>query len=206
MTLYTLKPAFQNRLRPLAGRLFRSGITANQVTVAAAIGSILVAALVSTVGPRGFLILPVWLFARMALNALDGMLAREFGQKSSLGAYLNEIGDVVSDAALTLPFALVPAFGALPVFAVVFLALLSEYAGILGPMTGASRRYDGPLGKSDRALLFGALGTWIGLGLPTPSWMAGLMWIVAAALVLTAVNRIRAGLAEAKAPSDLPEP
>ena len=36
----------------------------------------------------------------MAFNAIDGMLAREFGQKSRLGAYLNELTDVVSDAAL----------------------------------------------------------------------------------------------------------
>ena len=46
----------------------------------------------------------------MALNAIDGMLAREFGQKSALGGYLNEIGDVVSDAALYAPFALVAPF------------------------------------------------------------------------------------------------
>ena len=49
----------------------------------------------------------------MALNAIDGMLAREYGQKSRLGAYLNELGDVVSDAALYAPFALLAAFGAL---------------------------------------------------------------------------------------------
>ena len=27
-----------------------------------------------------FLLVPVWFFVRMAFNALDGMLAREFGQ------------------------------------------------------------------------------------------------------------------------------
>ena len=46
----------------------------------------------------------------MAFNAIDGMLAREFGQKSRLGAYLNELTDVVSDAALYLPFAWLPPF------------------------------------------------------------------------------------------------
>jgi len=43
------------------------------------------------------------------------------------------------------------------------MATLSELAGILGPAVGASRRYDGPLGKSDRALVFGALGLWVAL-------------------------------------------
>ena len=52
------------------------------------------------------LLLPLVLFLRMALNAIDGMMAREFGQKSRLGAVLNELGDVLSDACLYLPFAL----------------------------------------------------------------------------------------------------
>jgi CDP-diacylglycerol--glycerol-3-phosphate 3-phosphatidyltransferase len=39
----------------------------------------------------------------MALNAIDGMLAKEFALKSRLGAMLNELGDVFSDAALYLP-------------------------------------------------------------------------------------------------------
>ncbi len=45
----------------------------------------------------------------MAFNAIDGMLAREHNQQSKLGAFLNELTDVVSDAALYLPFALVRA-------------------------------------------------------------------------------------------------
>jgi len=51
----------------------------------------------------------------MALNAIDGMLAREFGQKSRLGACLNELCDVVSDATLYLPFAFVAPFHPLSV-------------------------------------------------------------------------------------------
>ena len=37
------------------------------------------------------LLLPVTLFLRMALNAIDGMLAREHGMKSAAGAVLNEL-------------------------------------------------------------------------------------------------------------------
>ena len=58
------------------------------------------------------LILPAVLFLRMALNAMDGMLAREHGQKTSLGALLNELGDVIADAGLYLPLAVVPGFDA----------------------------------------------------------------------------------------------
>jgi CDP-diacylglycerol--glycerol-3-phosphate 3-phosphatidyltransferase len=147
--------------------------------------------------PVLFLALPVWLFLRMALNAIDGMLAREHGQKSALGAYLNELGDVVSDAALILPFALVAPFSAAWVVAVAFLAALTEFAGALGLMVGASRRYDGPMGKSDRAVLLGGLGLWLGLAGALPVWTAWLMPALALLLVLTIANRIRSGLAEA---------
>jgi CDP-diacylglycerol--glycerol-3-phosphate 3-phosphatidyltransferase len=138
----------------------------------------------------------------MALNAIDGMLAREFRQQSRLGAYLNELGDVVSDAALYAPFALVPPFGAAATGIVVVLAVLTEFVGVLGPAVGASRRYDGPLGKSDRALLAGALGLWIGIGGALPSWLAGLMPLVGVLLVVTIANRMRTGLAEAAGRAD----
>jgi CDP-diacylglycerol--glycerol-3-phosphate 3-phosphatidyltransferase len=199
VTLYTLKPRFQAMLRPLVGRLASVGVTANQVTIAAAAGSVAIGLFVAIDADTNavFLLLPVWLALRMALNAIDGMLAREFDQKSRLGAYLNEIGDVVSDAALYAPFAFVLPFGALATGIVVVLAILTEFAGVLGPTVGASRRYDGPLGKSDRALLLGALGLWIGIGGARPDFLAWLMPAIALLLMLTVINRIRAGLREA---------
>ncbi|TIU29100.1 MAG: CDP-alcohol phosphatidyltransferase family protein, partial [Mesorhizobium sp.] len=104
-TLYALKPAFQDRLRPLVGRLAAMGVTANKITILAALLSVAagtaIAALPAWRAP--LFLIPVVLFARMALNAIDGMLAREHGQASTLGMYLNEICDVVSDLALILP-------------------------------------------------------------------------------------------------------
>lgn len=199
MTLYELKPRFQALLRPLCGRMAAAGITANQVTLAAAGGSIVVGALAIALSDIRwiYLLLPAWLFVRMALNAIDGMLAREFGQKSSLGAYLNELCDVVSDAALYAPIALVAPFDMAGIGAVIFLAALTEFAGVLGPSIGAARRYDGPVGKSDRALVFGALGFWIGLGGPMPAWLGWLVPVLIVLLALTVVNRVRGGLREA---------
>jgi CDP-diacylglycerol--glycerol-3-phosphate 3-phosphatidyltransferase len=198
MSLYALKPRFQALLRPMVGWLAANGVTANAVTVTAAAGSVAIAALAMwKVDHRPvFLLIPLWLFVRMALNAIDGMLAREFGQKSRLGAYLNEIGDVVSDAALYAPFALVAPFGPLDVAAVVLLSMLSEFAGVLGPTVAATRRYDGPLGKSDRAFVFGALGCWIGAGGALPAWLFWLMPALCVLLIITTINRVRAGLAE----------
>ena len=195
MSLYALKPRFQALLRPAVGQLASLGVTANQVTVAAALGSVLLGWLLAAAGGPSalFLLVPGWLLLRMALNAVDGMLAREHGQKSKLGGYLNELGDVVSDAALYAPFALVPPFGAGWVGAVVVLSVVSEFAGVLGP----ERRYDGPLGKSDRALVFGALGLWVGLAGALPAFTVWLMPLLVLLLLLTTANRVRAGLAEA---------
>ena len=198
-SVYDLKPRFQALLRPGVGALARAGATANQVTAAAALLSLAAGATIALLPDRRWplLLLPLVLLLRMALNAVDGMLAREFGQKSHLGALLNELGDVVSDAALYLPLALVPGIPPAPVVALVVLAGLSELAGVLGPTIGASRRYDGPAGKSDRALVLGAVGLALGLGAPAGRWLAVLLWVLAAGVALTVVNRARAALAEA---------
>jgi CDP-diacylglycerol--glycerol-3-phosphate 3-phosphatidyltransferase len=195
-SVYDLKPKFQNLLRPVVRLLAARGITANQVTLFAASWSVGHGLLIGF-NPDNrlwFLLLPVTLFARMALNAVDGMLAREHNQKSRLGAILNEVSDVVSDAALYLPFALVA--GLSPVAAVlsVVLAGLTEMTGVVAATIGAQRRYDGPMGKSDRAVAFGAFGLLLGLGFQPASWMVLAQWIIAALLVLTMVNRARRAL------------
>jgi CDP-diacylglycerol--glycerol-3-phosphate 3-phosphatidyltransferase len=199
MTIYDLKPRFQALLRPLARTLYGAGVTANQVTLAACLLSVALGTVLCLRPDHTalFLLLPLWLFLRMALNAIDGMLAREFGQKSDLGAFLNELTDVVSDAALYLPFAFLPQFGWLEVAGVIFLAALSEMAGVVAVMVGASRRYDGPLGKSDRAFALGALGLLIAVAPAPQAWQHVVFPVLALLLCATIFNRVRRGLAEA---------
>ena len=201
MSIYGLKPRFQALLRPFVKRAFEAGITANQVTVTACVISVaLGAAMALQPDDTGlFLLVPAWFFLRMAFNAIDGMLAREFGQASKLGAYLNELTDVVSDVALYLPFAFVAGGSAGLVALVAGLSVVSEMAGVLGVMVGASRRYDGPMGKSDRAFVFGLLGLLVGLGVPLAGHWPWIMGAVAALVALTIINRVRAGLTEAAA-------
>lgn len=197
-SIYQLKPRFQNLLRPGVQRLNARGVTANQVTLAAAAVSVLLGALLAWLPQHTWLfaLIPLWMLLRMALNAVDGMLAREFGQQSKLGAYLNELSDVVADSALYLPFALLAGVSPTLVVLVVVLAVISEYAGVLGPMVGASRRYDGPMGKSDRAFCFGVLGAGVASGLLPSSWINGLLAVILLLLLATLVNRVRQGLAE----------
>mgnify|MGYP000845713635 FL=1 len=196
MSIYELKPKFQNLLRPLVKRLYNAGITANQVTLVACVLSILLGALlvkfavVSTL----FFLLPIWMFLRMALNAIDGMLAREFNQKTPLGGYLNEATDVISDTALYLPFAFVAPFDWSVISLVIFLAFMSEFLGVLGQMHGSGRRYDGPMGKSDRAFVFGLIGTIYAVFGQLPAWFGWTLYVVAFLLALTCINRVRMGL------------
>ncbi len=159
MTLYQIKPSFQALLRPLMFWLNRRGVTANHITLCAMVLS-LITGVVLIIHPQPglFVLLPVVLFVRMALNALDGMLARECNQRSRLGAILNETGDVISDISLYLPFMLLPQSSIPLVLIVVFCALMTEFCGVLAQTINGVRSYAGPLGKSDRALVFGAWG------------------------------------------------
>ena len=196
MSIYELKPKFQNLLRPLAKRLFDAHVTANQVTIFACMLSLLLGSFLYAFSEISalFILLPIWMFLRMALNAIDGMLAREFNQKSKLGGYLNELTDVISDAALYLPFAFVPGLDPYVVLIIVWLAGLSEFTGVLGQIHGNSRRYDGPMGKSDRAFVFGLLGTIYAFLGYLPQWMNWCLLAVAILLVMTCINRVRSGL------------
>jgi CDP-diacylglycerol--glycerol-3-phosphate 3-phosphatidyltransferase len=138
-SIYGLKPGFQNLLRPLVNGLARIGVTANQVTIAGLGLSLIAGGLIAWArGGRMLLVLPAVLFLRMALNAMDGMLAREHGQKTSLGALLNELGDVIADAGLYLPLAVVPGFDAWLVIVVVVLSILTEMTGVVAVQIGAS--------------------------------------------------------------------
>ena len=198
MSIYDLKPKFQNLLRPLVIKLEQRGVTANQVTLTACAISVILGLILTALSGYHwlFILIPIWLFVRMALNAIDGMLAREFNQKSRLGGYLNEITDVVSDAALYLPFAFVHPFDALQIGLIIWLSALTEFCGVLGQVQGKTRRYDGPLGKSDRAFLFGVLGLVYVFVSVLPDFLYGLLWVDIILLIVTCVNRVKSGLAE----------
>lgn len=202
-SLYALKPRFQALLRPAVRTLNGLGASANQVTLGTCAASLIVGSGLTLAADAGqlrwLLLLPLCFLLRMALNAIDGMLAREFDQISTLGTYLNELSDVVSDAALYLPFAFIPEAGVALTLLLIFLANLAEIAGVLGVVTAGNRRNDGPMGKSDRALVFGLLGLLLGAGVAPGAWLSAVMALIALLLLLTIANRVRRGIAEANA-------
>jgi CDP-diacylglycerol---glycerol-3-phosphate 3-phosphatidyltransferase len=185
-------------LRPVVSFLASNRVTANQVTLSA-VGISLIAGLCLyrwSTETWALLLIPVTLFIRMALNAIDGLLAREHQMQSHLGAILNELGDVISDAALYLPFAVIPGIEPALVVVIVILATISEMTGVVAVQIGTQRQYQGPMGKSDRALAFGLLAVLLASSIETGFWINLYLGVVLGLLILTIVNRARSALAE----------
>lgn len=68
---------------------------------------------------------------------------------------------------------------------------------MLAATVGVARRYDGSIGKSGRAVVFGALGQWYGLAGALPAWTFWIMLLVALAIGASIINRVRAGVRKA---------
>ncbi len=195
---YAWKPALQRLLRPVVGWLAAHGVSANTVS-ATALGISATAGMALLLFPQQTLLwmaLPVLLFLRMALNAMDGMLARAYHHRSASGVYWNELGDLASDAFLLAPFAVLDRVSGWAMAVVFLLLVLTELAGVLGAVTGGARRYEGWLGKSDRALLLGTLALWVAVTGGLPAWLAVTFpAAMSAALAVTLHQRVRAGVA-----------
>ncbi|MGE6795721.1 alpha/beta fold hydrolase [Psychrobacter okhotskensis] len=213
MSLYQLKSQFQDQLRPISDALVEQKVTANQVTVSAillSLGTAYVIAKPAQNQPRLWLLLPSSLFVRMALNAIDGMMAREHGQASKLGAVLNEVGDIVADTALIASLAPHVANDNaqastvnLPnrisihqphIVGLIVLSIGTELLAILSNKSLGVRANQGPLGKSDRAFVLGVLGTVMAIKAPIAlsHMRVGQLFIVTEALLLkTCLNRLR---------------
>jgi CDP-diacylglycerol---glycerol-3-phosphate 3-phosphatidyltransferase len=199
LTLYHCKSRFQDQLRPIVNQLARWQISPNQITLAALALSG-VSGLAIALNPTAqwpLVSVPFVLLARMALNAIDGMLAREHDQTTLLGGVLNELGDVLADAWLYLPFALLPGVSPPWIVGIVMLAMVSELAGVLGLALAGKRGYEGPMGKSDRALVFAVIAIVLGLGTTSPAWLNAIWPTIIGLQIWTITNRVRGLLREA---------
>ncbi len=202
-SIYQLKPKFQNLLRPIVCKLYHIGITANQVTLAAMFISVFLSIFIYfyfvNKSPNFILLLiPIWMLFRMGFNAIDGMLAREFNQQSKLGAFFNELCDVISDTFLYISFIAFSFIEPWILLMVIFLAILSEYTGVMAPLIGQERKYDGPMGKSDRAFCFSILAIILVIfplfsnHITILSYISnGILLIIGLLLFLTIFNRIK---------------
>lgn len=196
ISTYQLKKGFQDILRPYSRALLSVGLTPNQVTFGTLVLCIVFALFLSSFSQTAqiFWLVPPFLLFRMALNAIDGMMAKEGGQESALGVFLNELGDVIADAVLFFSLCSVRAVRVEPMIVFTFMAVLSEMAGVVAVQTGASRRYDGPMGKSDRAVWMTLLAVLIATGVDSTFVFDLFLGIGSFALALTIWNRVKSAL------------
>ena len=159
ISTYKIKPAFQKLLMPLLGLLRKCGFTPNLLTILAIVLSLCLGYVFSEANTNDsyYLYVALGLLFRMMLNALDGMMARIYNLQSTTGEILNEVGDIVSDVAIFYPLLLIEELDFGLAFGFIILSIINEFSGVLAKSISGERRYDGPMGKSDRASLIGIL-------------------------------------------------
>lgn len=192
ISVYQLKPKFQALLQPLLQRLRSWGVSPNLLTLLGMVLS-LAMGIFAFYGDRtiALILMPIVLLLRMALNALDGMMARQYNLQSKMGALLNEIGDVVSDILLYYPLYVLFAMDQIWIMCFLLLSVLNEFAGLLGQALGGARRYDGPMGKSDRALVVGVLSVLFLFKAPIYGFLTWIWLAVFCLLIWSTFKRLR---------------
>lgn len=155
MSIYGIKPAFQRRLMGLRDLCIRRGVSANALTFSALFLSVLGgAAIALSPESRPILIaVPFLAVGRLALNALDGMVAISSGTAHPFGEILNETTDRLSDILwfTGLAFVVGPVLALSSLVAV----LVASYVGTVAKAAGGQRIYTGLMGKADRMIVLG---------------------------------------------------
>jgi len=195
LTIYDLKPKFQNLLRPIVITLKNKGFTPNQVTWFAMLLSLLggISIYLSHAANWSLLLLPLILFVRMALNAIDGMLAREHDMQTIKGAMYNEMTDVMADVVLYLPLAVAANVNPSLLVSFIIIGIFTEMAGVFAQAINNDRRYDGPMGKSDRAFVMGLLALILVFDLFSIFWITCYLLLATCLALYTLYNRMHKG-------------
>src|SRR5215213_10006812 len=198
--IYVLKPAFQRSLGGIERWLVEQRVHPDWLTGAALVLSIGggLSLYAAPWQPWLLALVPIVAVVRTALNALDGLVARDTGLARPWGEVLNEQFDRFADVALVGGLALaIPSDLRLGTAALVMM-LLSSYLAILSKAAGGRRQYMGPMGKADRMVLL-AIGAPFGFLLPLDWVYNGILTIVLVGCLFTLVRRMQATHADLKA-------
>lgn len=177
--------------------LYRAGVSANQVTLVTFVSSIVMAGMLYySPSLTIWFALPFFMLIRMAGNAIDGMLAKQHNKQTDFGFILNEVTDLLADAALLLAFSAVIGFDSYWLVSMLLLSWLSEFIALMGQVINGERQNSGPLGKSDRAVFLSIFAIMIGLNINSLELSFWFFIIGHFLLILTCINRVRQGLQE----------
>ncbi len=190
MGIYGIKPWFRAQLQPLVKLLWNvhpDVLTWSALVISAICGLLLY---YSYRHPYFAVIVIPLLFVRLALNALDGLLAQQTGKARPAGEVLNEMTDRFADIFIYGGLALSPSSNHLLGFCAVICLLMVSYVGILGKAVGTERVYSGVLGKADRlftlmvcCLIYGIKPHTRALGISLFNWLF-IFFIVLSAITI----------------------
>lgn len=198
--LYSVKPWFVRSLSGIEDRLVSHRVPADALSYAAVAVSALTAGCIVAghiVHPWFWLLLAPLCVVRLALNALDGAVARRSGTARPFGKVVNEVSDRVSDFLLLAPLVVF-----LPpplVLAAAVAVSLVSLCGSLGEVVGAVRLTQGPMGKADRCAVLSVAGIVAAVtGVSTAFTVAlGVILVGAVATVVSRLHSLHAIAEEA---------
>ena len=182
---------FARAMRPIAPMLARRGIVPNHVTLATFCIAIPAAILIGL----GFPVtgLALWIVSRIG-DGLDGLLARETGTASAFGGYLDITLDMAAYAAMVVGFAALH-----PQHTLGWTAILAGYVVVITTtlaLSDAAGHAGRRVSETDRTFQFtagfaeaGETSVMYVLWVLFPSQIGWLVWVWAALLLLTAVQR-----------------
>ncbi len=191
MGIYAVKPLFQDILEPVASWLADRDVDPTALNLLALISSFNAALLLFlATNTYWSLVIPVLLFIRIALNALDGMVARlNDVEGQAWGEVLNETVDRVSDALIFAGLALNPSVNTTLGLITALIVVLTSFVAVASKAARGNRRYEGVMGKADRMFIIGLLGVLIPfLGVAQLGYWA--LIIVSAGCIETITHRL----------------
>ena len=191
MGIYAIKPKFQQCLKPVEKLFVKFKIHPTIINILALLLSI-IGGIVLYLSDKYLLLLiyiPFLSFVRTALNALDGMVARDLNVKNQpFGEVLNEFMDRISDAIIFFGLALTSYTDAILGSAVTIIILLNSYLSIVSKSAGGSRQYGGIIGKADRMIYLGIMAVII---LIWNNYSVGnyFLWFIGIGTLITMIQR-----------------
>lgn len=187
------RAGFSSWARPVVHPLVRLGVTPNGITVATFLLALAAATLIAVDRPWAGLVL--WLVSRLG-DGLDGLLARQSGQTTAFGGYLDITLDMAGYAAMVMGFAV-----ARPDISLAWVAILTGYVvGITTTLalSDATRASGRRVTAVDRMFQFTPALTEAGettamyvLWVVFPAHLPWLAWFWVVALAVTGLQRTR---------------
>lgn len=139
----------------------RARIHPDAISYASVVAALIAGACFWQAGRHAWLLIiaPLFCYARLWCNMLDGMVALAAGTASWRGEILNDLPDRVSDIVIFVGVAhsglMHPLFG----YWVAIFAVLTAYVGLFGQAVGVQREFSGIMAKPLRMVIL-HLGAW----------------------------------------------